>query len=125
MGIKLRGIANACVDISDGLLADLAHLCRASAVSANLISERLPIHPDVKRSSPLLCLDWALFGGDDYQLCFTVSQDNCTKINQWIELGELNATMIGQIQPLEGDKLPIRVDNVATELKRGFDHFDD
>ena len=124
VGIKLRGIANSCIDISDGLLADLAHLCRASAVSANLISDCLPIHPSVERSSPQLCLDWALSGGDDYQLCFTVPQDNCTIINQWIELGELNATMIGQIQPLEGDKFPIRVDNVATELKRGFDHFD-
>ena len=124
VGIKLRGIANSCIDISDGLLADLAHLCRASAVSANLISECLPIHPNVERSSPQLCLDWALSGGDDYQLCFTVRQDNCTIINQWIELGELNATMIGQIQPLKGDKFPIRVDNVATELKRGFDHFD-
>jgi thiamine-monophosphate kinase len=123
VGLKLRGIANACIDISDGLLADLAHLCRASAVSADLKSKRLPIHPDVEESYPQYSLDWALSGGDDYQLCFTVSQDKCTIVNRWIEVGDLNATMIGQIQPATGGNFPVRVDNVTVELNRGFDHF--
>jgi len=65
----------ACIDVSDGLLADLAHLCRASGVAARLRAERIPL----PRGFAAACRDLgtdprqlALCGGEDYELCFTL-----------------------------------------------------
>ena len=123
VGQKLQGFASACIDISDGLVADLGHICKASGVSANLVSKQLPIHPEVTQRFPQQALDWALAGGDDYQLCFTVAESNRDKIDLLILQGELDATMIGQIQPAREGPCLVLVDNVGAEFNRGFDHF--
>ncbi|MDA8735520.1 thiamine-phosphate kinase, partial [Porticoccaceae bacterium] len=73
-GIKLRTIASACIDISDGLIADLGHLCQASGVRSNIQTDLLPIHRELHQLWPQRALEWALSGGDDYQLCFAVPQ---------------------------------------------------
>ena len=74
-GRRLRSLAHAVIDISDGLSTDLAHLCRASGLAAEIDEDALPIHPlalAAERSglapSPL---DLALHGGEDYELLFT------------------------------------------------------
>jgi thiamine-monophosphate kinase len=77
IGAKLRGVASAGLDISDGLLADGGHLARASAVALELDMDRLPLSVDAERllsDDPSL---WAriLSGGDDYELLFTVPAD--------------------------------------------------
>ena len=72
LGRALAGLAGACIDVSDGLLADLAHLCRASGVGAELDAAALPaseslratFDADVRRALQAT-------GGDDYELCFT------------------------------------------------------
>jgi thiamine-monophosphate kinase len=97
VGIKLRSVASACIDISDGLLADLGHICSASGVTAVVQAEQLPIAADVQKLSPLDALEWALCGGDDYQLCFTVTAEQLPIIEGWIERGELDASRIGTI----------------------------
>lgn len=122
-GQKLLGFASACIDISDGLVADLGHICKASGVSANLVSKQLPIHPDVTQRFPQQALNWALAGGDDYQLCFTVAESNRDRIDHLILQGELDATMIGQIQPAREETCLVLVDNVGAEFNGGFDHF--
>jgi thiamine-monophosphate kinase len=65
----------AAIDISDGLIADLGHLCQASRVSAQIEVVRVPIHPIVKTIFGDRSLDMALAGGEDYELLFTTSAD--------------------------------------------------
>ena len=72
LGRALRGIATSCIDISDGLLADLGHVCKASAVGARVDVDALPASQALRN-----CFDadarrrLQATGGDDYELCFT------------------------------------------------------
>jgi thiamine-monophosphate kinase len=65
-GVLLRGHASSAIDLSDGLLQDLGHICRASGVGVALESALVPVAPGAT-------LTQALSGGDDYELCFTLS----------------------------------------------------
>lgn len=65
-GLALRGVATSCIDVSDGLLQDLGHLCEASGVGADLVSADIPVGDGAD-------LDQALHGGDDYELLFTAA----------------------------------------------------
>lgn len=126
-GLKLRSIAGACIDISDGLLADLGHICKASDVSAVIEAEQLPIAADVQQLSALDALQWALSGGDDYQLCFTVAAEQLPTVEGWIEKGELDASRIGFIEAardsinrvsvIDKNNLPLTIE------KPGYNHF--
>ena len=123
-GIKLRSIASACIDISDGLIADLGHICKASNVRCHIQSKLLPIHNEVRTLWPEHALDWALSGGDDYQLCFTVPQAHQSKLDLWIESGELDATPVGQILAPNNNYKLVTIDDCSAEpIEGGFDHF--
>ncbi|GGA08707.1 thiamine-phosphate kinase [Dyella caseinilytica] len=123
-GLALRGYANACIDISDGLLADLGHICASSKVGAEIDASLLP------RSSALLDLfddaasrDFALSGGDDYELCFTVSAQHVAAVQASLARLGCGATRIGRI--VEGDRVRVR-DAAGQWLEpehRGWDHF--
>jgi thiamine-monophosphate kinase len=65
-----RELATACLDISDGLSTDLAHLCRASRVCAEIEQAALPIHPLARKAGTNAALKAALHGGEDYELLF-------------------------------------------------------
>jgi thiamine-monophosphate kinase len=69
--ILRRRLATACIDLSDGLSTDLAHLCAASNVAAEIETARLPLHPLTRTQSPEAALHSALHGGEDYELLFT------------------------------------------------------
>lgn len=69
--ILRRRLASACIDISDGLSTDLAHLCTASNVAAEIETALLPLHPLTRTQSPEAALHSALNGGEDYELLFT------------------------------------------------------
>lgn len=129
--IKLRGLASACIDISDGLVADLGHICQASHVAATISTQQLPIAEDVRGLAPKDCIDWALFGGDDYQLCFTVSANKLAAVEHLINSGELHASKIGIIDMVnEAANTPgnpvtvLDSNNNPIEInKQGYDHF--
>jgi thiamine-monophosphate kinase len=107
-GLALTGIANACIDVSDGLTGDLGHILEQSNVGACLDWEALPL------SDAVLAYindtgDWSmpLTAGDDYELCFTVSPEkevqltiNCTKIGVIESTPGLRMQKSGIIQPL-------------------------
>jgi thiamine-monophosphate kinase len=76
MGLALlrRRLATAAIDLSDGLSTDLAHLCHESGVGAELWLAALPIHPLALRAGTEQAIDFALNGGEDYELLFAASE---------------------------------------------------
>lgn len=124
VGNALRGQATACIDISDGLLADLQHVCARSGVAAEIEAHRLP------RSSALLdlfddasALRFALGGGDDYELCFTVPAQHVSQVQSDLSRLGCGVTRIGRIVEGEG----VRVHGADGELRiddhQGWEHF--
>lgn len=98
LGKALRSHARSAMDISDGLLADLTHLCRASKINAELQLDKLPLLPELgtifgmEKARAL-----ALSGGDDYQLCFTAPENKVRKILSLGEDMECPVTVIGRM----------------------------
>lgn len=128
-GLKLRDLASAALDISDGLLADLGHIAKASHLGAEIQLEQLPVKPWLKAlAEPEQITEWVLSGGDDYELCFTVPQENCAAVDALIEQGELSAVCIGQMtnEPgvrcfsFEGNSMQRSLVNIE---QSGYQHF--
>ncbi|WP_428087243.1 thiamine-phosphate kinase [Candidatus Thioglobus sp.] len=98
LGQRLIGIANACIDISDGLEQDLAHILKRSKVGAQINLADMPLSPEVanylKKTN-----DWCLplAGGDDYQLCFTAAPNNLTAVESLAKQLDVQLTPIGII----------------------------
>lgn len=81
VGIRLRTIANSAIDISDGLLADLGHILEASQLGAEIEIEKLPLSDPMQVSvDKTAAWNYALTAGDDYQLCFTASENRHDQI---------------------------------------------
>ena len=98
-GMALRGIASAAIDISDGLVADLGHLCRASGVGARVRLDLLPLS-DALRASAGREERWRLAatGGDDYELCFTVPPQRRGLLEAQAPRFECEVTEIGRVE---------------------------
>ena len=79
LGLALRGYASAAIDVSDGLIADLGHILSASQCGAVIKIHQLPLSDAVRNSKN--SIDLALAGGDDYELCFTVSPQNVAALD--------------------------------------------
>ena len=121
LGIDLNesGITS-CIDISDGLLLDSSRLADASEVSININSAMLPISDQLKVIFPQEYKNFALGGGEDYELLFTASPNNKKNIKKIAEKNELNLSIIGEVKNGNGE---IMVDGSLTDPK-GWDHFD-
>jgi thiamine-monophosphate kinase len=123
-GIALRDQAHACVDISDGLLADLGHICAASGVGAEIDAALLP------RSSALLglyddgaALQFALSGGDDYELCFCVPASRLAQVQADLARLGGGATRIGRIVAGEGVRVRGHDGAWLDTTSSGWEHF--
>lgn len=124
LGLGLINYASACIDISDGLVADLNHLCKASVVSASINSQLLPIHSDIKQAYSEQSRQWALTGGDDYQLCFTVPSIEQEQFERWVCSTKFSVTAIGKMEVLDHNQNYLKIDNqVSTITAGGYLHF--
>ena len=122
-GQALREYASAAIDISDGLLADLGHLCQASNVGANVVLDAVPLSEAMKKS--LLfddAIDLALNGGDDYELLFTVSEDKKVGLETALSHTSVVITCIGQINASQ--TISTTLNNKPVPIKNScFEHF--
>lgn len=106
LGLALRGLASACMDVSDGLAQDLGHLLRASQVGAELELDTLPLSPALRAIDPAFAAILALTSGDDYELLFTAPASArdaiaalpvpCTRIGRMTGTGKLVFLRNGQ-----------------------------
>jgi thiamine-monophosphate kinase len=124
LGVGLRDYATACIDISDGLVSDLGHLCKASGLSAAVKSDLLPIHFELKDNHSDQFFDWALSGGDDYQLCFTLPKIKQTAFESWAIKNNILVTKIGNMIQLQDNQVSILLDNKPVSVGYGgYTHF--
>ncbi len=122
-GRALLGLAHACIDLSDGLLADLGHVCARSGVAATVELDRLPASAALQ---PLAGdVRWALqaSGGDDYELCFTAPPRLRDAVRQALDLAGVQATRIGRIAPGNGVTALDRDGRPWTQRRSGYQHF--
>ena len=123
LGLALRSLAHAAIDVSDGLLADLTHLCERSGLGADINWPLVPVDatlagvPDVERQR------LALSGGDDYELLFTarVSQRHALEALP-ARLG-VPVTRIGSMSTRAGVRVTDGAGRLLEQGERGFDHF--
>jgi thiamine-monophosphate kinase len=102
IGMALRGIANAAIDISDGLAGDLNHILTQSKLGARLNVDYLPISATLAQAATKdMAWQLALTAGDDYELCFTVPPANEIKLKQ----ANIACTYIGEIEQESGLRL--------------------
>ncbi len=123
VGQALREYASSAIDISDGLAADLVHICSASQVGVNLILDNLPLSSALRDSLPIEeAYKLALFGGDDYELLFTVSEDNKVGMETSISSTGVSITCIGQLNSSDKIKTLLDGEQIYFDL-HGFEHF--
>ena len=117
LGLALRGIASAAIDVSDGLLADLGHILEQSRLGARLQIPGLPAAGPER--------DCLLAGGDDYELVFTAAASLDTAITALTDSLGLPLTRIGKIESGPTGELVLCDDSgtVITPATRGYDHF--
>jgi len=123
LGIALRGVASAAIDVSDGLLGDLRHVLALSGVGVTVDADALPASPELA-AQPLavrrLC---QLSGGDDYELLFTAPAARHAQVLEAARAGGCAAACIGRIEPEPGLRVLDRDGRTVAADAVGFDHF--
>ncbi len=112
----------AAIDISDGLIADLRHICQMSKVGARIEVDRVPVHPAVRANFGDRALELATSRGEDYELIFTASDDIIDRVKKAVScpitiIGEITAGKAGEITLLDSKG------NQVNLPKAGWEHF--
>jgi thiamine-monophosphate kinase len=132
LGIQLREIASAALDVSDGLLGDLRHILRQSQVDAEIELNQLPKSVTLQKQDLAIQNQFAACGGDDYELCFTAPPSEREKIHNLSKTLNLPLTIIGKILPKNDVDIKIHLldasgkklsNTEAAPFLNSFDHF--
>jgi thiamine-monophosphate kinase len=113
--------ANAMIDISDGLGSEIKHICRSSSKGASIDFNKIPVSNNTIKSASSLNKDpfeFALYGGEDYEILFTINKDNINQLKKVF----YDFTEIGIILS-ESEGISIIKNNKKMSIKNGFDHF--
>jgi len=102
LGYALVGLATACIDISDGLMADLGHILEQSHAGAEVELDKLPCPESLKGLNDEKRWSLQLAGGDDYELCFTVAPESATELAEISHSCCVELTIIGAINDRRG-----------------------
>lgn len=124
LGLALRGLASACIDVSDGLLADLNHILEASGVGADIAMQQIPLSPLVRQwadqhgdfSAPAT---W----GDDFELVFTLPAQKQASLEAVARKMDIPLTQIGEITTTTGLRLFTPAGEPVNVPQAGYDHF--
>ncbi len=123
LGQAARGIASAAMDLSDGLVGDLPKLAQASGVAAHVRIEALPLSAALRNSvSPSQARDWALAGGDDYELLLAVPEKRFAELQGAAARLNLTLTPIGELRAGAGVTWSLNGEEFAPQVS-GYDHF--
>ena len=132
LGIQLRNIASAALDVSDGLLGDLRHVLQQSRVNAEIQLDRLPKSATLQKQDVQIQKQFSACGGDDYEICFTAPASQRDKIEAISKLIEVPLTIIGKIVPKNDLEVKVYLlnesgallsDTEAAPFLKSFDHF--
>ncbi len=119
-GLLINTFASACIDVSDGLIADLSHLLKRSGVSAKIDAQSIPLSQALLQEAGENALQWALTGGEDFELCFTLSAENWAALK--LQHHDVALTAIGVITA--GDESKIFQNNQWQPMvAKGYLHF--
>lgn len=116
LGIDLRGIASAAIDISDGLSSDLEHLCRASGVGCEVDLDTIPLYPGAT------ALD-AVAMGDDYELAFAAPPDVRDSVADLAERHRISITPVAILEEAADPGTTWLQDGIPVEVRPGYRHF--
>lgn len=126
LGLALRGIAHAAIDVSDGLMGDLAHILERSRVGAVIDADALPCGEALAAQEQAVRREFALNGGDDYELCFTAAPEQAAAVQAAAQAAGVRVTRIGHVvdtagvpdlKLIDGDGQPLQI------AAHSFDHF--
>ena len=132
LGIELRDIASAALDVSDGLLGDLSHILNQSQLDAQIYLDTLPKSVTLKNQASSIHNLFAACGGDDYEICFTAPSSLRDKIQAISRSLNLPLTLIGKTLPKKEAKVKLYLmtasgavmnDAEAEPFLNSFDHF--
>ena len=124
LGLELSALAHSAIDVSDGLLGDLAHICERSGVGAKVEYSAVPCSADLRPLRDQARVVRAILaGGDDYELCFTAAPSRAAEIEALSTMLDITLTRIGGI--VEGDAVAVvdATGRTLTVKDQGFDHF--
>jgi len=122
LGRRLAGLANSCIDVSDGLMADLGHILDASHVGARIDAGLVPLSKELSEFDQVDAYRFALSGGDDYELCFTVPGERIGDLERICAESGIRCTRIGEI--MAGPGLEVTgSQEISAATASGFDHF--
>ena len=128
LGQALVNVAHSCIDISDGLVADLGHILTRSQCSAEIDLSFLPLSTSLKKKYNLEKTEaFALSGGEDYELCFTIPANKKSEIEKLSQALNVPCTCIGKIVPQNNNQITFLKDGrvINYQAPSGFDHFKD
>jgi len=124
-GERLRGLASACIDVSDGLLADATKLAQASGCGARIDYDAVPVSEALATMvSQAQARELALTGGEDYELCFTVAPGDVGKLRQTLPADQWGYRAIGVLREQGGVEVVAADATVMHFSHCGFDHFE-
>ena len=122
-GEMLRGLASACIDISDGLVADLGHVLEASGAGASIELAALPLSSVYQAVRAQVGWNPAVARGDDYELCFTLPAQRQSVLEAQAARFGCGLRRIGVIEAQPGLRLMEPSGSVYRPDRQGFDHF--
>lgn len=123
LGLALRPLAHAMIDISDGLVQDLKHILQASGVAAILYESLMPVNLSLPENEPQQLRQSVLGGGDVYELCFTAPQSARPALQALSASQSVKLTRIGMIHAGQGLRVLDATQQDISALPAGFDHF--
>lgn len=123
LGLALSGVAHACIDVSDGVVADLGHLCAASGLGAWIDWRRVPQSSALASCLPDVRRNHVLGGGDDYELLFTASVAARGEIEARAAGAGTPVTRIGTAVMTPGVRVFDGAGRDITPARGGYDHF--